>query len=726
MAKQTVKKPVNGTGVARTPVIMQMEEQECGAASLAMVLAYYDKWVSLEQVRIDCGVSRDGSNAKNLVLAARHYGLDADGYNYEPEELRREGTFPCIVHWNFDHFVVLNGFRGSKAYINDPSKGFREISLKEFDEAFTGVCLMFEPGSGFMPGGRQKSMLEYAAKYLTGAKAALAFTILMTVIFALIGVISPGFSREFMDRILLGLGLSFRTVFYIMLAAFSLVQVIARWVQAMHSLRLYGKLEIVGSADYLWKIFSLPMLFFSQRLPGDLQNRMQKNAGIAKTLIQVLTPLVMDTLMMVFYLLVMIRYNWIMACIGVIAIGINALISRMISKKRLNMLRAMLRDQAKISSSTVSAIEMIETIKASGAEKGYFSSWAGMQAAVNTQSVNTASIGIRLGTVSTLINTVTGLAITGMGMYLIVTHAAFTVGMLVAFQGYLQAFSSPAAELLHAGQTIQEMRSDMERLEDVMEYPSENVFAVQTVPLDNHKLTGKIEMKHVTFGYSPLDAPLIDDFSLRISQGERIAIVGETGCGKSTVAKLVAGLYQPWSGEILYDDRPLSDIDRTDFTGSVAIVDQDVVLFEDTISANIKMWDDTIEDYEMIIAAKDASVHREIIEGNEGYNAKLLENGKNLSGGQRQRLEIARALAQQPTVLIMDEATSSLDSRTEYEIMRSVALCRITMIIIAHRLSTVRDCDDIIVMRHGKIIAQGTHKELIATCDYYRDLVAGE
>ncbi len=400
---EKIKQPIT-KGVAKVPVVMQLEALECGAASLCMILAYYNKWIPLEQVREDCGVSRDGSNARNVLKAARYYGMTAKGYRYEPEALKAQGHFPCIIHWNFNHFVVLDGFKGGKAYLNDPAKGAYSVSMEAFDEAFTGICLQFAPAEGFVPSGKPKSMLAFAAKRLKGTGPAIAFTVLTGIVSALLGFVQPAFSRVFLDHLLNGKDPAWVTPFLLFLAGFNLVQIIMSALQAVYSLRINGKMAAVGNSTYMWKVLKLPMKFYSQRMAGDIQGRQGANATIANTLIGTFAPLLLNAVMMVFYLVVMLRYNIILTVIGLTSLAANALVSRLISRKRINVTRVAMRDSAKLSSATIAGIEMIETIKASGAENGYFKRWAGYQASVNTQQIHYAQLNAYLGLIPLFIN----------------------------------------------------------------------------------------------------------------------------------------------------------------------------------------------------------------------------------------------------------------------------------------------------------------------------------
>ena len=728
MSKSTkkIKEPVK-KGVAKVPVIMQMEALECGAACLTMVLAYYEKWVPLEKVRVDCGVSRDGSNAGNVLKAARYYGLEADGYKLEVQTLMEHATFPCIIHWNFNHFVVLDGFRGKKAILNDPARGRVEVTMEEFDESFTGICLLFSPGENFVPEGKPKSVLAFAAKRLKGAEAAIVFVVLTTIISSLFGVISPGFYQVFMDRLLTGRNPNWVYPFLVLLSVFTALQIFVSWINVVYSMRINGKLAIVGNSSFMWKILRLPMEFFSQRMAGDIQSRQNSNTEVAANLVNTFAPLALNTAMMFFYLLIMIRMSIPMTIVGLISVLINALFSRYISEKRINVARVQVRDSGKLTGTTIAGIEMIESIKASGSETGFFGRWAGYQASVNAQDVKFSEMNEYLGLLPQIVSTVTDILVLCMGIALAM-RGQFTPGMISQFGIYMKQFLAPADQLIATGQTIQELRTEMERIEDVMEYRTDeladNEVSPDTADASFAKLSGRVEMIDVTFGYSPLGKPLIQNFSMSLEPGKSIAFVGASGSGKSTLAKLLSGLYQPWSGEILFDGKPIIDIDKSVFRGSLAVVDQDITLFEDTIANNIKMWDTTIENYEMILAARDAQIHDKILEREGGYEYKIRENGSDFSGGERQRLEIARVLAQDPTIVIMDEATSALDARTEYNVVKSIRDRGVTTIVIAHRLSTIRDCDEIIVMDHGLVAERGTHEELYALGGMYTDLVS--
>ena len=708
---------------------MQMEALECGAACLTMILAYYGKWVPLEQVRADCGVSRDGSKAVNVLKAARSYGLKAKGMTYSANALRKKGSFPCILFWNFNHFVVLCGFKGKHAYLNDPARGQIKVTMEEFEDSFTGVVLVFEKTDALVEGGSKPDTAAYARKRLKGLGGAVSFVMTAAAIVSVVDILIASRGTVFLDRILSGQNPEWLVPFTVIMLALAAISGGASILSAVYLLKIQGKIAVVSSSRFMRHLLHLPMRFYSQRMVGDLQQRQSANEIIAYHLVGQLAPVLVNGVMLILYLVVMLNYSILLTAVGLVAVVSNAILARQISKKRVNISRSGAANMGKLYATTVGGIEMIETIKSAGAEQGYFGRWAGYQASVNEATARTSRLNEYLGALPQIMTQLANIAVLVLGIWLIV-EKAFTPGMLLAFTGFLAAFMMPVNQLINMGQAVQEMETQMERIEDVMRYPVDVPEELGDLPnmddIDREKLIGTVDLEGVTFGYSPLEPPLIEDFNLHIEQGEWVALVGGSGCGKSTVAKLVAGLYDPWAGEVKFDGVKVKDIPRPVFRGSLAVVDQDIVTFDDTVADNVRLWDRSIEDYEVILACRDAAVHDVVVNREEGYSGRVLPGGRNFSGGQLQRLEIARALAQDPTVLILDEATSSLDARSEAEVINRIRDRGITCIVVAHRLSTIRDCDEIIVLDDGKVVERGTHSELLALDGAYAELVRND
>ena len=719
--------------VVKVPQVMQMEALECGAACLTMILAYYGRWEPLEKVRVECGVSRDGSKASNILKAARAYGLKAKGMTYSSNAIRKKGSFPCIVFWNFNHCVVLDGFTGKYAYLNDPARGQVKIPLEEFEDSFTGIALVFEKTPEFKEGGQKPDTLGFAKKRLEGLGPAIGFVMMTAAITSFVAIVNTSLGRVFMDHILTGEDSEWLVPLMGILLFLAIVTGIASILNAVYLVRIQGKIAVVSSSRFMRHLLHLPVGFYAQRMVGDLQQRQSANETIAFALVGQLAPVLINSVMLVLYLVIMLQYSILLTVVGLITVFANALLARYISKKRVNISRSAMANAGKLYGATVGGVEMIETIKAAGAENGYFSRWAGYQANVNEATARTSVLNEYLGAIPTTLTSIANIAVLVIGIWLIV-EGAFTPGMLLAFTGFLAAFMAPVNQMITLGQQVQEMQTQMERIEDVMRYkvdvPEEPVDLEEADSMKEEfgreKLRGQVDLKDVSFGYSPLEPPLIEDFNLHLEPGQWVALVGGSGCGKSTIAKLVSGLYQPWSGEVLFDELPIESVPHAIIRGSLAVVDQDIVTFDDSVSDNVKLWDRSIEDYEVILACRDAGIHETVSNREGGYSSRVLPGGRNFSGGQLQRLEIARVLAQDPTIIILDEATSALDAQTEAEVIRRIRDRGITCIVVAHRLSTIRDCDEIIVLEDGKTIERGTHDDLIARDGAYADLVRSD
>ena len=712
----------------RTPTVLQMEAAECGAASLAMVLAHYGRWVPLGELRIECGVSRDGAKASNLLKAARRYGLKGKGFKKEAESLRNLRT-PAILFWNFNHFVVLEGFGKKGAYLNDPASGPRIVSEEEIEEAFTGVVLVFEPGPDFRKEGERPSAWAGLRQRLRGSETALAYLVLVSLALVIPGLLIPTFARVFVDQVLLGHLESWLIPLILGMGLTVLLRGGLTWLQGSCLLRFETKLSVSGSSRFLEHVLRLPVQFFAQRYAGDISTRVGLNDRVAQLLSRDLATNVLNALMVVFFAVLMFWYD---AALTLVAVGIaclNLVALRYVSRKRVVGNQRLLQERGKLMGTTMAGLMGIESLKASGGESDFFAKWSGHHAKVVNAQQDFAQSTLFLSTVPPLLAALNTPIILGLGG-LRVMEGALTIGMLVAFQSLMASFVEPFNKLVELGGSLQDAQGDILRLDDALKYeadePADQEGAAAAPNGAKVKLTGEVELRNVTFGYSPMEKPLIKDFSLELKPGDRVALVGGSGSGKSTVAKLVCGLYEPWEGEILFDRVPRRETPHRVLHSSFAFVDQDISLLEDTVKNNLTLWDSTLPEGDIVNAAGDACIHEDVSARPGGYLSQVREGGTNFSGGQRQRIEIARALVVNPSILVLDEATSALDPVTEQSIDDNLRRRGCTCIIVAHRLSTIRDCDEIIVLERGKVIGRGTHEELIEGCEAYTRLVQGE
>ena len=722
---RTFKKPPRRR--AQCPTIIQMEAVECGAAALAIILAHHGYWAPLEELRHECGVSRDGSKASNVLKAARKYNLDAKGFKYEELEKLYDLPLPVILFWNLNHFVVLEGFKGDKVFLNDPAQGPRVITLRELDASYSGIVLTFAKNAEFKKGGAAPNLYPALRRRLVGSETALFYTVMCGLCLVIPGLIIPTFTKTFIDEYLIGQQGWMVTPLLGAMAATVVIQAMLTWLQKYYLLRLETRLALSTSSTFFNHMLRLPSSYFGQRFAGEIGSRVQINDKVARVISGKLATTVIDTSMTVFYASLMMLVDVKMS-VTVISISLlNAAAVKLAGRLRTDASRRLMQDKGKVMGTGMNGLQMIETLKATGSEGEFFGRWAGYYAKTVNGEQGLSVLGQVSGAIPSFVQTASTAVVLIMGG-LKVMDGDLTVGMLVAYQTLLNNFTRPFTTLVEFGSTLQELQADMNRLDDVLRYPADTQYSqvIQASPFDRKtvKLSGRVELRDITFGYSPLEPPLIQDFSISIEPGRRVALVGGSGSGKSTVARIVSGLYQPWSGEILFDGVPRKQVPRELVVSSLAVVDQEVFLFGGTVTENVTMWDSTIAPSRVITGCRDAAI-AEVIDGRDGgYKAIVQEGGGNFSGGQCQRLEIARAMVPEPTILILDEATSALDPSTELWIDESIRRRGCTTIVIAHRLSTIRDSDEIVVMERGKIVQRGTHDEMKDVDGPYRRLIS--
>jgi len=702
-----------------------MEAVECGAAALAMVLAHHGRHVPLEELRAACGVSRDGSRASNILKAARSYGLQAKGMQMETGALA-ELRGPAILFWEFNHYVVYEGMgrrlgrRG--VHLNDPDKGRRFVSAEEFDTAFTGVVLVLEPGEDFRGGGPRQSVLDALPTRLRGTTGTMLAALLTSLLLVATGAAVPALSRTYIDIFLTGGRSSLLDVLFVSMSAMVAFTAVLTWLQQANL--LHGRLitSTLGSARFLRHLLRLPVTFYAQRSPADLVQRLQSNDAVAETLSRDLTAAAVDGVVVLLYAVLMWTYDPQLTLVGVGLALLNVVVLRIVMRLRATRTRKLRADSARLTNTSYTGLQLIETLKATGGEDGYFRRWAGQHATTLEEQqrlgVPTAWLAVTAPALATL-NSALILWIGGLRA----VEGHLSVGLLVAFQALVTRFTSPLTRLNSMASKAQEFAADMARLKDVESFPADGL-STRSPGAGSRRLSGHVELDSLTFGYSPLDAPLLNDFSLTVGPGQQVALVGESGSGKSTVSRLISGLYSPWEGAVRIDGQRLEDIPRGALSASVSFVDQEIFLFEGTVRDNVALWDPSIPDAAVVEALRDAELYDDVIARRPGgIHGRVEQDGRNFSGGQRQRLEIARALVRRPSVLVLDEVTSALDARTEQRVIDNLRRRGCARIVIAHRLSTIRDSDEILVLRGGTVVERGRHAELLAARGPYAELV---
>lgn len=722
----------DGRRRVRTPTILQMEAAECGAASLAIVLAHHGRWIPLEQLRTECGVSRDGSKASNVVRAAKAHGMDAKGLRITPRRLA-ELPLPLVVFWEFNHFLVVEGYSPKGVHVNDPARGPYVVSWAEFDSSFTGIALTMVPGEGFARHGSEPSVLAGLRRRMGGARGAIALCLIAGLGLLVPGVVVPAAVRIFVNEYLEAGQTSWLDVLIVVVAVAAVVQVALTWLQQITLLRLSTKLAVSMSTRFFEHLLRLPIAFFGQRYAGLLVTRVQVNDELAALLSSQLAAALLGLVTAVLYLVMIAIYSWSLALVTVVFSAGNIVALRYVARRQRDANRLLVQDLGKLTATAASGLADIETLKATSQEDTFFMRFAGQQARALTSAQVLGVPSAALASLPTLLGGLGAAGVLAVGA-LQVMDGTLSLGTLAAIQLLVAGFNAPLTLLVGFGATLQQTAGSLASVDDVLDYPTGEGPGVQSAapaaasPTSagrRARLSGAVELAGVTFGYAPLAPPLLDDLTLRIEPGQRIAVVGTTGSGKSTVARVAAGLYRPWSGRVLLDGIERETLPRDVVATSVALVDQEIRLFEGSVRNNLTLWDETISDEAVWRAAKDAAIHDDIMRREGGYERRIESGGGDWSGGQRQRLEIARALAGDPALVILDEATSALDPLVERAIDRNLRARGCACLIIAHRLSTVRDCHEIVVLDAGRIAERGTHDELLARGGIYAAMVAG-
>ena len=704
----------------RTPIFPQLEATECGAACLGAVLAYFGRWEPIEALRGACGVSRDGSSAADIVAAARDYGLRATGWRNEIDEFR-DLPLPAILFWEFNHFVVLEGFGRGRYYLNDPANGRRAVGEETFSQGFTGIVLLLEPGPEFRSGGDRPGVMRRLWPWLRDVKGPLAFVAGYGLLLALPGLALPILLSVFVDHVLGGPQTSWGVFLVAASVAAGGLAYLLIWLQQRALRRLAIRLSVVHAERFLLRLFRLPVQYFAHRYAGDLTSRVQLIDEVAGVSSGQLVGIMVELVMSILFLVLMIVFDPVLAALVAVVGVANVVMMRVLSWLRSDENRQMRREQALLFGTGAAALRNVDSLRATASEDDFFARWAGYQAREIAARQKFVELGYVIAALPRLSLILGGAAVLGFGGWRVMS-GDMTIGTLMGFYVVAGNFLQPIGRFVQFADAFQILEADLQRIDDVLDAPEDPALEApgdaasgKVATLRGRlRLAGRIELRDVTFGYRPNHPPLIENFSLTVEPGQRVALVGPTGSGKSTLLKLVSGEYTPWSGEILFDGVPISEVPRQIMTGSVSVVDQQVFLFAATVRDNLTMWNPTAPDHQLVAAAQDALIHDEIMARASGYDSKVEEGGRNFSGGQRQRMEIARALVDNPSVLFLDEATSTLDAVSEMHIDDGLRRRGCTCMIVAHRLSTIRDCDQIVVLDRGRQVQRGAHDELVA------------
>ncbi len=711
---------------ATTPLLLQTHTTECGAACLGSILAYFGRWVPLTELRDKCEVNRDGSTAASIARAARHYGLECKGRSAHVHQLRNL-PLPLILFWEFSHFLILEGFDRNHFYLNDPATGRRKLSAEEFGSGFSGVALQLNPGPEFRRGGIHPNLLRHIPLWLRGSWGALAYALGCGLMLAVLALVTPGILGIFVDQVL-GENEPWGGLLAGALAAAAAMVYGLTWLKQWCLKRLSIKLSIVDGNRCLSQLLWLPVEYFNHRLVGELTDRVLSIDRIAKGLSERFLGVTIEITTSVVFLAVMVAYDPTLALIVLGLAMLNAVLVHGLTRIRTDESHTLRSEQGLLVGVGTLMLNQAERMRMNAEDTSFFTRWSGHQAKELSAYQRFSEL-IHVNEAMPNLFMILGSAVVlAFGANRVMT-GDLTLGALIAFYIVATMFLEPIGRFVEFADERQALETDMQRLDDILEssedprLTSRDRTSEEIATLNGRlRLAGRVELRNVTFGYNRGRPPLIKDFNLLIKPGQRVAVVGPSGSGKSTLSCLVSGLYQPWSGEVLFDGHARQEIPEEVLSRSLSMVDQHSVFFSATVRENITLWNSAVPDDDVVNAARDACIHDEILSRPLGYATPVEEDGDNFSGGQRQRLEIARSLAGNPTVLILDEATSALDATTEEYVDNALRRRGCSCLIVAHRLSTVRDCDEIIVLDKGVQVQRGTHDELITdeTGLYYR------
>ncbi|MFM7548686.1 MAG: NHLP family bacteriocin export ABC transporter peptidase/permease/ATPase subunit [Cyanobacteriota bacterium] len=716
-------------GRVSTPTVLQMEATECGAACLAILLRHYGRVVPLLELRQVCGVTRDGSDAASLLRAGKLYGLEGKGYRMDLAALRQQKP-PLILFWEFNHFLILEGFQGQRVAINDPASGPRWVSLDTFSAAFTGVVLQLQPGPTFRRGGRVPNPWLLVGSRLRQEWRPALFSLLAGLLLILPQLAMPVFTQIYIDDVW---GSALRQWLKPMLWAMALtiaLQAIGNQLQLLGNRHLSRRLETRGALGFERHVLALPDGFFRQRYAGDVSQRQMLNRQVADFISLRLLPLLSGVLLLVLYLLLTLAYSPLLGLVVTLTTALNALMVMISLRQQRDATLQLQKDSGKAEGTLMAALYEIDMVKSTSIESDVLQRFDGHQRKVQSFLHQLSLRQAALGLVPTLLNQLNTLGVLFVG-FLLVLDGRLTLGMLLAAQQVAAGLKGEVDRLVAFVADLPDIETAVLRLQDVLDNPRDPLLLTVTPPslppwpADREQLSGQVDIQDLTYSFAPVRPPLIQGLNVSIAPGMRVALVGASGSGKSTLVRLIAGLLQPSSGAILFDGYPITAIPRAVAVASIAMVQQEIAIYGMSIRDNLCLWRDALTDEQLLTACHDAQL-MEVIEAlPDGLNSLLAEGGRNLSGGQRQRLELARALLQDPSILILDEATSALDATTEQRVEEALRRRACTQIVVAHRLSTVRDADLILVLERGQVVQRGRHVELISDPDgAYAKLVA--